>query len=203
MFRVQNVPFIEQLYAQQLADYWMGEIQLTKNFLDPALKLEFVQSFLQNGQENINGADSSTYRSDAVRWMTELNAHYGGMRSRWKLTWYNKLSNYAFRNELIEGVPVQRMFSSTLGADYELILERLLASVSSRYVYFYDAQSATFWELNAALKYITPQWQVELSAGNLLNNREFVMQDISPLLISTNYRRVLPRYVKIGIRRTF
>lgn len=203
LFRVQNVPFIEQLYAQQLADYWMSELQLTKNFLDPALKIGFVQSFLQNGQENINGVDSTTYRSDAVRWMTELNVSYGGMRSRWKLTWNNKLSNYAFRNELIEGVPVQRMFSSSVGVDYELILERLLASINGRHVYFYDAQSATFWELNAGLKYVTPLWQVDLSAGNLLNNREFVMQDVSPLLINTNYRRVLPRYVKVGVRRTF
>jgi hypothetical protein len=197
------LPFIEQIYAQQLSNYLFAEIQLSKNFIDPAAKFEFVQSFLQNGQENINGADSTTYRSDALRWITELNFSYGGTRSRWKLTCKNKLSNYAFRNELIEGVPVQRMFSSSLGADYELILERLLVSTSSRYVYLYDAQSATFWELNAALKYITPKWRIELSAGNLLNNREFVMQDVSPLLINTNYRRVLPRYVKIGVRRTF
>jgi len=203
IYNTQNLPFIEQIYAQQLSSYLLAEIQLSKNFIDPAAKLEFVQSFLQNGQENINGADSTTYRSDALRWMTELNFSYGGMRSRWKLIFKNKLSNYAFRNELIEGVPVQRMFSSSLGADYELILERLLVSTSSRYVYLYDAQSATFWELNAALEYITPKWRIELSAGNLLNNREFVMQDVSPLLINTNYRRVLPRYVKIGVRRTF
>lgn len=203
IYSVRNAPFVEQIYAQQLGDYRIAEVQLKKNFLDPALKIELIQSFLQNGQENMNETDSSTYRSDAIRWMTELNFLYGGMRSRWKINWFNKLSNYAFRNENIDGIPVQRMLSSTLNVEYELLLERLLASVGSRYVYFYDAQTATFQDLSASLEWINKTWRIYLLAGNLLNNKDFVMQDVNPLFISTDYRRVLPRYIKIGVRKTF
>lgn len=188
-------------YDQLKARYLAASLPFTKTFRRIPLQLILEPEMLHSLQENFDQAERP-YNTLTERYLLGLKVNSDFDKKTIHFVIYPKYSAFRFSSAVDPTVSVQHMTSleATMGWS---ITKHLTASTTWRYVVFQGTSDSRFTNGALQIRYNHKDIVVWLEGDNILNNRTFIRQTISPNVFINNNEAVFGRYVKLGIDLKF
>lgn len=192
---LEQTSLIIRTSAQRLADYIALSLPLRKSFKKAPISLALEPEWLRNRMEN--PTENSFTTTDRFLLGLRVNTDFDKC---YNFSVYPKYTLFVFDNQSMNLRELQTMISFSSGLDLDLFQKKLLLTLQQRTVLFTGNTRASLANIGVRLRANSQKklsWFLILD--NLLNNRNFVQQEIFPNYFNVVRQGVFGRYAKFGL----
>lgn len=180
-----------------LSDYIAASLPMTKTFKKIPVSFIFEPEWLRNRMENSDGNASFFSITDRILMGLKFNTNFD---KPYNFRLYPKHTTFIFRNDFSNFLEKQFMLSLDSEVDIDFFNKKLLVTFQQRSFIFRGNTKAAFTNLGIKIQRKTQsKFSWFLVADNLLNNSNFVKQDIFPTYFNAEQVFIFSRYAKFGL----
>ncbi len=165
------------------------------------MSIEIEPEFLSNKSQNIIG--NISYFSKTDRYFLGLKMKNYKKSKRLNYYFYPKYSNFIFLNTLTNFKSSQEILSFTFNTNIEIIKKSLFLDVNARNLSFFGNQKGSFTNINFHLNGTIGKLNWNIDFENVLNDRVFIRQTITPIFFISENNSVFGRFIKFSINYKF
>lgn len=159
------------------------------------------EALINTSEQIINGEkeNATTYR-----FFMGLKLQYLARSKKVKINYYPKYSSFFFEN-ILKGEKMLSKFdflSNSLSLNLFFLNEALKTGVTYRQVNFLKTKD-DFRSLDVEAVYKTPKYRFNISINNVLNSKNFIIQDMDKSILNISNNAVFGRYISIGAEIKF
>jgi len=198
VLRLNPQGIIETAFHQLPSDYRVGVAKIGKAFHQIPLQIKLEGSIIHNRTANLNQLEEEVTVGTQIR-AIDLRAFTTFQEKSYTFEGRVKRTGFHFFNPDGSRRGGQRIWNAYLTYKQKLFSEKLQLRTTMRTNLFAGPQRARLNLFDAALQYRQKNSRFFLKAYNLLNNDQFLLQEITPVFFTDIQRAVFGRFFKAGL----
>lgn len=195
--RLSPQGIIEVAFHQLPSDYRVGVAKVAKVFQNLPLQAKLEGSIIQNRAANLSPTGGAVTVGTLIRAL-DLRAFTTFQDQNFNFESRIKQTDFRFVNPDGSRQNGQQIWNAYLTYRHKLSSDQLQLSTTVRANLFTGTQSAALYLIDTELQYRFKSGRFVLSAYNLLDSSEFLLQEINPVFFTDIQRSVFGRFLKIG-----
>lgn len=201
VYGLNSSPFISLIYDQLRGGYFVGGAKLASIFNKLPLQIKWEPTLIFNQSDNVTNT-GQVYQTKTERKMMQLRILSSFEEKSYSFELNTKVSDFHFSRDLSTDAH-QQIF--TLGFTYkqDILANRLYIISTVKNSKFWGTSTASNLNIYSRIQYAASPFNLFLEGDNLLNNKSFVKQSITPSFFSSSEQNLFGRYMRFGLEYTF
>lgn len=201
VYGLNSSPFISLIYDQLRGGYFVGGAKLASIFNNLPLQIKWEPTLIFNQSENVTNT-GQVYQTKTERKMMQLRilSSFEGKSYSFELN--TKVSDFRFSSDLSTEAN-QEIFTLGLTCKQDILANKLYIISTIQNSKFWGTSTASNLNIYNKIQYAASPFNLFLEGDNLLNNKSFVKQSISPSFFSSSEQNLFGRYIRFGLEYTF